>query len=204
MGWVGDGEVCKAVYDTMVRMKTPDHAQSAALKAEWDDAESSIQQELELGAFPDERLGKELGRMLEQFIDCTAQSVPLACQDWANTKAAHRFSPTNVSQRKTFWTDIFAAPVSVSKAWKDDDDPTHATSGLPDHRSHTVGAGPARSTLPLSSTRRRYNLWDNISAQSLVSADTSPAPMPPTGNIVIWRGLTRLNNLTLGRSFVGN
>jgi len=55
------------------------------------DADSLIQGELEAAAFPDERLGKRLGVMLDQFADGTAESVPLACQDWANTKAAYRF-----------------------------------------------------------------------------------------------------------------
>ena len=55
------------------------------------DADSLIQGELAAAAFPDERLGKRLGVMLQQFADNTAQSVPLACQDWANTKAAYRF-----------------------------------------------------------------------------------------------------------------
>jgi hypothetical protein len=54
-------------------------------------ADHMIQQELACGAFPDERLGKRLGQLLQQFADGTAESVPLACQDWANTKAAYRF-----------------------------------------------------------------------------------------------------------------
>lgn len=54
-------------------------------------ADHMIQQELACGAFPDERLGRRLGLMLQQFVDGTAESVPLACQDWANTKAAYRF-----------------------------------------------------------------------------------------------------------------
>ena len=55
------------------------------------DGDSLIQRELECGAFPDERLGKRLGMMLQQLSDGTAESIPLACQDWANTKAAYRF-----------------------------------------------------------------------------------------------------------------
>jgi len=55
------------------------------------DGDALIQRELERGAFPDERLGKRLGLMLRQFSDGTAERVPLACQDWANTKAAYRF-----------------------------------------------------------------------------------------------------------------
>lgn len=56
------------------------------------EADSLIQRELESGAFPDERLGRRLGMILGQFADNgTADSVPMACQDWANTKAAYRF-----------------------------------------------------------------------------------------------------------------
>jgi hypothetical protein len=55
------------------------------------DGNQLIQRELECGAFPDERLGKRLGTLLQQFADGTAESVPFACQDWANTKAAYRF-----------------------------------------------------------------------------------------------------------------
>lgn len=69
------------------RLSTPE--QRALVDA--DDADSLIQGELEAAAFPDERLGKRLGVMLDQFADGTAESVPLACQDWANTKAAYRF-----------------------------------------------------------------------------------------------------------------
>lgn len=56
------------------------------------DADSLIQRELESGAFPDERPGRRLGMILGQLADNgTADSVPMACQDWANTKAAYRF-----------------------------------------------------------------------------------------------------------------
>ena len=75
----------------MLRMKNPKHAQAAPLSAAPDDGDVLIQRELELGVFPDERLGKRLGRLLGQFVDGTAESVPLACRDWANTKAAYRF-----------------------------------------------------------------------------------------------------------------
>jgi hypothetical protein len=41
--------------------------------------------------FPDERLGKRLRKLLEQMDGAMGASIPLACQDWANTKAAYRF-----------------------------------------------------------------------------------------------------------------
>jgi Transposase DNA-binding len=39
----------------------------------------------------DERLGKRLRKLLEQMGGAMGASLPLACQDWANTKAAYRF-----------------------------------------------------------------------------------------------------------------
>ena len=50
-----------------------------------------MQQELTGCRFADERLGKRFSMVLKQLAEGTAESIPLACQDWANTKAAYRF-----------------------------------------------------------------------------------------------------------------
>ena len=52
--------------------------------------ESWIDQELVGCQFKDMRLGKRLGKLLEQLSDGTGESIPFACQDWASTKAAYR------------------------------------------------------------------------------------------------------------------
>jgi hypothetical protein len=41
--------------------------------------------------FADERSGKRLRKLLDQMAGAMGESIPLACQDWANTKAAYRF-----------------------------------------------------------------------------------------------------------------
>ena len=41
--------------------------------------------------FKDERLGKRFRSLLEQLSASPGESIALACQDWANTKAAYRF-----------------------------------------------------------------------------------------------------------------
>jgi len=41
--------------------------------------------------FRDERLKKRFWLLLKQFWTSMGQSIPFACQDWANTKAAYRF-----------------------------------------------------------------------------------------------------------------
>lgn len=57
-----------------------------------DDAgENWLDRELAGCAFSDVRLGKRLRQLLEQMEGAMGESLPLACQDWANTKAAYRF-----------------------------------------------------------------------------------------------------------------
>lgn len=41
--------------------------------------------------FKDVRLAKRFGKLLGMMYDGIGESVPYACQDWANTKAAYRF-----------------------------------------------------------------------------------------------------------------
>ena len=41
--------------------------------------------------FRDARLGKRLSNLLQTLADGVGRTVPLACEDWANTKAAYRF-----------------------------------------------------------------------------------------------------------------
>jgi transposase-like protein len=60
-----------------------------------------IGSELARCKFQDERHGKRLRKLLEQLSDKIGGSIPLACQDWANTKAAYRFfSNDRVSERE--------------------------------------------------------------------------------------------------------
>lgn len=42
-------------------------------------------------SFSDERLGKRLRKLMESMGNAIGSTIPLACQDWANTKAAYRF-----------------------------------------------------------------------------------------------------------------
>lgn len=47
--------------------------------------------EIAVSRFADERLNKRLRRLLKRMGDAMRDGIPLACQDWANTKAAYRF-----------------------------------------------------------------------------------------------------------------
>src|SRR5947207_4597760 len=60
-----------------------------------------IDQELLESEFGDVRLGKRFRRLVEQLAEGVGKSIPWACQDWANTKAAYRFfANEKVSQEK--------------------------------------------------------------------------------------------------------
>jgi hypothetical protein len=50
-----------------------------------------IEQEMIGCSFPDQRLRQRLQQLLQQFSSGLGESIPFACQDWANTKAAYRF-----------------------------------------------------------------------------------------------------------------
>jgi hypothetical protein len=52
---------------------------------------SWISDELKACSFADVRLAKRFETLVEQFSVRMGQSIPLACQDWTNTKAAYRF-----------------------------------------------------------------------------------------------------------------
>jgi hypothetical protein len=50
-----------------------------------------IEHELGNGQFPDQRLRKRLGKLLGDLAQRIGSTLPMACQDWAATKAAYRF-----------------------------------------------------------------------------------------------------------------
>src|SRR3954452_12332382 len=53
--------------------------------------QSWIDQEIGAGQFTDVRLDRRLRNLVEQLSTGVGESIPLVCQDWANTKAAYRF-----------------------------------------------------------------------------------------------------------------
>ena len=62
-------------------------------------AETWVEREVAGCDFGDARLGKRFRKLLERIGSAMGQSIPLVCQDWANTKAAYRlFSNDRVSE----------------------------------------------------------------------------------------------------------
>ncbi|WP_220792862.1 IS4/Tn5 family transposase DNA-binding protein [Gluconacetobacter aggeris] len=50
-----------------------------------------FEREMSACHFADKRLKTRFCRLLGQMGGAIGQSIPLVCQDWANTKAAYRF-----------------------------------------------------------------------------------------------------------------
>lgn len=71
--------------DKHVRARRQQSVADAGSKDDW------VDRELAECDFKDERLRKRFRMLLEQLSDGTGESIPMACQDWANTKAAYRF-----------------------------------------------------------------------------------------------------------------
>lgn len=62
-------------------------------------SDSWIDNEVRECCFKDVRLAKRFSKLLGMMSDGIGESIPYACQDWANTKAAYRFfSNDNVSE----------------------------------------------------------------------------------------------------------
>jgi hypothetical protein len=55
------------------------------------EGECWIDREVGRCEFKDARLGDRFRKLLTQIGSAMGQSIPLVCQDWANTKAAYRF-----------------------------------------------------------------------------------------------------------------
>jgi hypothetical protein len=67
------------------------------------------EREVDEGAFKDVRLGRRFVELLKQISDGMGGSIPFACQDWANTKAAYRFFANGRVEEADILSGHFAA-----------------------------------------------------------------------------------------------
>jgi hypothetical protein len=73
---------------------------------------SWIDHELAGCVFPDERLGRRFTVLMEQLAHGLGQTLPLACGDWASTKAAYRF----LDNRRVSEEEILAGHFQATRA----------------------------------------------------------------------------------------
>jgi hypothetical protein len=67
------------------------------------------EREIDESAFKDARLGRRFGELLKQIGNGMGESIPYACQDWANTKAAYRFLANERVEEGDLLSGHFAA-----------------------------------------------------------------------------------------------
>ena len=72
-------------------MQTKKSAGNSEIIANDSNTNAWIDTEVEGCHFKDVRLAKRFGKLLGMMSEGIGESVPYACQDWANTKAAYRF-----------------------------------------------------------------------------------------------------------------
>ena len=72
-------------------------------------AEHWTEREIDETAYKDVRLGRRFGELLKQIGDGMGESIPFACQDWANTKAAYRFFANERVEEGDILSGHFAA-----------------------------------------------------------------------------------------------
>lgn len=81
-----------------------------------DSIEHWSEREVDQSAFKDARLGRRFGELLKQIGDGMGESIPYACQDWANTKAAYRF----FANERVDEADILSGHFAATRARYDD------------------------------------------------------------------------------------
>lgn len=83
---------------------------SASVKSTDDRAPAHwTDREVDEGVFKDARLGKRFRELLIQLGGGMGESIPFACQDWANTKAAYRFFSNDRVQEGDILSGHFGA-----------------------------------------------------------------------------------------------
>ena len=105
----------------------------------------------------DARLGQRLRRLLEQLGGAIGASLPLACQDWADTKAAYRFFDNDRVSEAQILAGHFAATASRVAATEGPILILHDTTEFVYHRVRpepvgVIGQYPAATSLMIGAS----------------------------------------------------
>jgi hypothetical protein len=105
---------------------------------------SWIDQELAGCEFADARLGRRFGMLMEQLSKGLGQTLPLACGDWANTKAAYRFLDNDRVREREILEGHFPATQARFAAVDGTILILHDTTGFSFTRNDTQAIGQTR------------------------------------------------------------
>ncbi|MFT0175280.1 transposase, partial [Paraburkholderia mimosarum] len=109
--------------------------------------------EIEASKFRDVRLRKRFGMVLERLWKGMGQTIPLACQDWANTKAAYRFQDNERVNEQDILSGHFQATAERFSVTKGPVLVLHDTTAFLYEREHPELVGYASSSIT-AETRR--------------------------------------------------
>ena len=70
------------------------------------------EREVDEAAFKDARLGRRCAELVKKIGEAMGESIPYACQDWANAKAAYRF----LSNARVDESDILSGHFAATRA----------------------------------------------------------------------------------------
>ncbi|HSW46191.1 MAG TPA: IS4 family transposase [Phycisphaerae bacterium] len=142
--------------------------------------ESWIEQELAGCEFADARLGKRFGVLMEQLSTGLGQTLPLACGDWAGTKAAYRFLDNNRVSEQEILAGHFQATQSRFTAMKGPILVLHDTTEFSFTRSDTQAIGQTRKVVagpPKKGGRPRMHTLCGILMHSSLAVTPDGLPL---------------------------
>ncbi len=108
--------------------------------------EDWVDQEIDPAAFPDARLGARFRSLLQDLTDRIGDTIPLACQDWAATKAAYRFFDNPRIDESVILAGHFQATRSRFIATSGFVHVLHDTTEFSYHRAHPDLIGKTTTT----------------------------------------------------------
>lgn len=112
--------------------------------------------EIDEDAFKDARLGRRFCGLLKQISEGMGGSIPFACQDWANTKAAYRF----FANERVEEADILSGHFAATRGRYDDTDGPilliQDTTEFSYQRANTDAVGMTKS---VNSGRDKQGRW---------------------------------------------
>ena len=112
-----------------------------------------FEREIEASKFRDVRLRKRFGMLLERLWKGMGRTIPLACQDWANTKAAYRFLDNDRVNEQDIMSGHFQATAQRFVVTEGTVLVLHDTSAFLYEREHPELVGYASSSIT-AETRR--------------------------------------------------
>jgi len=159
-----------------------------------------IENELKGCEFPDVRLGKRFKTIIEQLATGIGRSLPFACQDWANTKAAYRFLDNRRINEAEMLKGHFQATHERFTASSGTVLVLHDTTEFTFRREHTEAIGKTHKTVAgkTRAGRPRLHTVCGLLMHSSLVVTTEGLPLG-LANIKFWTRKRFKGSRALGR-----